>query len=44
MVEKKPNKKLKETQTFIVKNLLNKNISNLEIMDITNISIILKKN
>ena len=31
--------KLKETQTLIVKNLLNKNMSDSEIMDITNISI-----
>ena len=30
--------KLKETQTLIVKNLLNKNMTDLEIMDITNIS------
>ena len=31
--------KLKETQTLIVKNLLNKNMTDSEIMDITNISI-----
>ena len=31
--------KLKETQTLIVKNLLNKNMTDLEIMEITNISI-----
>ena len=30
--------KLKETQTLIVKNLLNKNMTDLEIMEITNIS------
>ncbi len=31
--------KLKETQTLIVKNLLNKNMSDSEIIEITNISI-----
>ena len=31
--------KLKETQTLIVKKLLNKNMTDSEIMDITNISI-----
>ena len=31
--------KLKETQTLIVKNLLNKNMTDSEIIDITNISI-----
>ena len=30
--------KLKETQTLIVKNLLNKNMTDLEIMEITNIT------